>query len=306
MTAKTDTHNQTWRGLPSGTRAGVRISANWSVLFTLALFTYLLASSTFPLAQPGESTFGYWLVGALTTAVFVITLLAHELAHAAMARHHGVRVRGITLWILGGITELDDEPQTPRADLLVAAAGPVTSLGLGVISGILAWFIGGTGLLTAALRWLAGLTVMFAVFNLLPGAPLDGGRMLRALLWRHYQDRARAAGAARQAGRVLGSILIALGCLATIAGALTGLWLALVGWFIEAGAAAERVAGQVDQIKGLPADDMAASTLSSMRLIVPSFHRSVGRQVTFGPTRRGSTPSGMRGTRRHPRGDLRR
>jgi CBS domain-containing protein len=159
-----------------------------------------------------------------------------------------MQVKGITLWMLGGFTELDGRSPSPRADALVAVAGPATSIGLGAVSALLAWWAGGSGLLGAGLSWLASISVLLGVFNLLPGAPLDGGRLLRALLWWRYQDRARAGRVAARVGRVLGFVLIALGFLEVVAGSFLGLWLALVGWFIVAAATAE---GHLDQAEGL-------------------------------------------------------
>ena len=235
-------------GIPLGRWGGVAVSARWSVLFVLALFADVLATSALPAARPGHGTAAYWLVGVLTAAVFLVTLLAHEFAHAVTARHFGMQVKGITLWMLGGFTELDGRSPSPRADALVAVAGPATSIGLGAVSALLAWWVGGSGLLGAALSWLAGISVLLGVFNLLPGAPLDGGRLLRALLWWRYQDRARAGRVAARVGRVLGFGLIALGFLELVAGSFLGLWVAFVGWFIVAAATAE---GQLDQAEGL-------------------------------------------------------
>ena len=235
-------------GIRLGRWGGVAVSARWSVLFTLALFADVLATSALPTAAPGHSTAAYWIVGLLTAAVFLVTLLAHEFAHAVTARHFGMRVKGITLWMLGGFTELDGRSPSPRADALVAVAGPATSIGLGAISALLAWWAGGSGLLGAGLSWLASISVLLGVFNLLPGAPLDGGRLLRALLWWRYQDRARAGRVAAGVGRMVGFALIALGFLELVAGSLLGLWVAFVGWFIVAAATAE---GQLDQDEGL-------------------------------------------------------
>jgi Zn-dependent protease len=244
------------RAVPLGRWAGVSVRAHWSVLFTVVLFADLLAQSALPLAHPGASTFAYWLAGLLTSTAFLLTLLAHELAHAVVARHYRVKVERITLWMLGGVTELEGEPPTPRADALIAAVGPATSFAVGAVSAALVWTIGGSGLLGAALTWLAWVSVLLGVFNLLPGAPLDGGRLLRALLWWHYHDRARAAVGAARAGRMLGIVLILFGFLDVLAGAIGGIWLALVGWFIINGATGEQFAGQMERLRGLRADDV--------------------------------------------------
>jgi Zn-dependent protease len=246
--------------IPLGRWGGVPVSARWSVLFVLGLFAELLATSALPAARPGYPTGAYWLVGLLTAAVFLLTVVAHEVAHAVTARHHGIAVKGITLWMLGGVTELDGESPSPRADAMVAAAGPVTSIGLGAVSAALAWSIGGSGLLGAALIWLAGVSVFLGVFNLLPGAPLDGGRLLRALLWRHYNDRARAGYTAALVGRALGFVLIALGLAELIlTGSLAGLWLGFVGWFIVGSATLEAHVSQAVGLTGLTVRDVMTS-----------------------------------------------
>jgi Zn-dependent protease/CBS domain-containing protein len=246
-------------GIPLGRWRGVAVSARWSVLFILGLLADILATSALPAARPGEATGAYWIAGLLTATVFLVTVLAHEFAHAVTARHYGMGVKGITLWALGGFTELDGESPTPRAEALVAVAGPATSIGLGAVSGVLAWWAGGSGLLGAALSWLAAISVLLGVFNLLPGAPLDGGRLMRALLWRHYHDRARASHVAARVGRVLGFVLIALGFLELLAaGSFAGLWIAFVGWFIVGAATAEEHAGQAEGLKGLRVDDVIA------------------------------------------------
>ncbi len=246
-------------GIPLGRWRSVPVSARWSVLFTLGLFAYILATSALPAARPGEATGAYWLAGLLTATVFLVTVLAHEFAHAVAARHYGIGVKGITLWALGGLTELDGESPSPRAEALVAVAGPATSIGLGAVSGVLAWWAGGAGGLGAGLSWLAVISVFLGVFNLLPGAPLDGGRLMRALLWRHYHDRARASHVAARVGRALGFVLIALGFVELLATrSFTGLWIAVVGWFIVGAATAEEHAGQVEGLKGLRVDDVMA------------------------------------------------
>src|SRR6266568_6666748 len=160
---------------------------------------------------------------------------------------------------LGGFTELDGESPSPRADAVVAVAGPGTSIGLGAVSAALAWWAGSSGLLGAGLGWLAAVSMLLGVFNLLPGAPLDGGRLMRAVLWRHYHDRARASHVAARVGRALGFVLIALGFVELIAaGSLAGLWIAFVGWFIVGAATAEAHAGQAEGLKGLRVGDVMA------------------------------------------------
>jgi Zn-dependent protease len=247
-------------GVSLGRWAGVPIRAHWSVLIALVLFAGIISTVDLPGLRPGLSVTAYWVTGVITALVFFLTLLAHELAHAITARRYHLRVRRITLWMLGGLTELEGEPPSPKADALVAASGPLTSLALAGIFGASRWLLGGSGLTATALGWLAAINVALAVFNLLPGAPLDGGRLLRALLWWHSQDRARAARQAAGAGRILGMVLIGLGVLETLAGFIVGLWTALIGWFIVNGAASERYAVRAEQLHGLTVRDAMTPT----------------------------------------------
>lgn len=252
------------RHIPLGRYAGVPVNAHWSLLVILALLTQILATSTLPSALPGRHTAAYWLVGAAAAVIFLAALLAHELAHALAARRYGVPVKQITLWMLGGQTELGGEAPTPRAEAVTAGVGPATSLGLGGVFAGLAWLFGGSGLLGVALIWLAGVNLLLGVFNLLPGFPLDGGRLLRAALWRYQGDRVRATEGSARAGSVLGGILIALGVFTVLRGSVFGLWLALIGWFILASAGAERHAAGGHRLLGKVARDIMTTPPSTV------------------------------------------
>lgn len=246
--------------VPLGRWFGIPVAAHWSVLATMVVFAALIATVDLPARVPGLAAGSYWVAGGVMAPLFFVTLLAHEVAHAVTARHFRVTVHRITLWILGGLTELEGEPPTPRADALIAASGPLTSLGFGVIGVVAAWLARGEPLVAAALGWLAGINVLLAAFNLLPGAPLDGGRLLRALLWWRTKDRAGAARGAAQAGRVLGMVLIVLGVLETLAGGYLGLWTALVGWFIVSAASNERYSVRAESLRGLTVREAMSST----------------------------------------------
>jgi Zn-dependent protease/CBS domain-containing protein len=251
-------------GLPGsvslGRWGGVEVEAHWSVVVVVGLFAALLATATLPQGHPGDSRTAYWVVALGTTVVFMLTLLAHELAHALVARAYGMQVRRITLWVLGGVTDLGGPSPTARADAFVALAGPGTSLVLGAASAVLALAVGTSSLVGTALVWLASVSVLLAGFNLLPGAPLDGGRVLRALLWWRCGDRHRATVVAAHAGRLLGYFLIAVGLLNAMVGFGEGLWLLLVGWFILSGATAEQRAVGDEQLSGMTAADVMTST----------------------------------------------
>jgi len=236
---------------PLGRPAGIRVGAHWSVLLIMVLLAELLAQSLLPEAVPGLSPVVYWATGAAGSVVFLASLLVHELSHALVARHHGLTVDRITLWLLGGSTELPDDPPTPRSAFAVAIAGPVASLLAG------AGFLGLGRLLPAAvpavvvvtLGWLGWSNLLLAVFNLLPGTPLDGGRILQAVVWKLTGDRRRARAAAARAGHVLGLVLSAAGLVELLwFGSLAGLWLVGIGWFLGFSARAELAAGPAREV----------------------------------------------------------
>lgn len=235
--------------IPLGRFAGVTVGAHWSILVTLVVMAQLLAVDVLPADVPRQPIVHYWLAGNGAAVLFLGSLLGHELSHAVLARRYGTQIKQITLWLLGGVTQLEGDPPTPRADGLIAAAGPATSLVLGggfLLGGYLGSSAGVSALVVAALMWLAMVNLLLGVFNLLPGAPLDGGRVLRAVLWKRYGDRVRANRVATSTGQVLGFVLSGLGGLEVIiAGNLSGLWLILLGWFIVAAALTERAAGPV-------------------------------------------------------------
>ncbi|TMR04230.1 site-2 protease family protein [Actinomadura soli] len=226
-----------------GTILGIPVGMHWSVLVITALIADILARTVLPAADPAASAGTRWAVAALGAVLFLASLAAHEFAHALVARRHGVRVGSVTLWMLGGVAELDDEPPDARADLRIAGVGPLTSAAAAVL------FTGAAAagaaldvapVATASLSWLAAANALIAVFNLLPGAPLDGGRILRALLWRRRGDRTSASHAADRAGTTLGHAMIGGGLvIMLLVSWFNGLWLALVGWFIAGSARAE-------------------------------------------------------------------
>lgn len=254
-----------------GRIAGIPIGMHWTVVVIAALITDMLAAGWLPAVIPHESVGLYWAVAVAGAVLFIAALAAHEIAHAIVARRYGVQVRSITLWALGGIAELEGEPPTARADVRIAIAGPATSLAAGIVFGgaaILDRSWHGPAVVTAMLAWLSVMNVALAVFNLLPGAPLDGGRILRGLLWKRYGDRQRASRAAARSGQVLGIGICAIGVLELLAWrGIGGLWLMLIGWFLvtmaraeqQSDAAREALAGLLVRDIMLPHPDIGAA-----------------------------------------------
>jgi Zn-dependent protease len=227
-----------------GRIAGVNIGLHWSLLLIAGLLTAGLAGGRFPAEAAGYSNAEYVVAAAVTTAVFLACVLAHEFSHAIVARRETIGVDGITLWLLGGVTHMTTELTTPEAELAISGVGPLTSFVLGVVlggAGIALHAAAISPLLVAVLRWLGVINVVLATFNILPGAPLDGGRLVHAIVWRRYGDPLRATRVATRAGGILGAVLIAIGlaqfAFGTAAGG--GLWLVLLGWYLRTSARLE-------------------------------------------------------------------
>jgi Zn-dependent protease/predicted transcriptional regulator len=245
-----------------GTIFGVPVGVNWSVLVIFGLIAWGLSASYFPNAYPGNPVWAYVAAGVGAAVVFFLGLLAHEVAHAVLAIRNGVSVQGITLWMFGGVSELRGTARSPGADLRIAGVGPLVSLAIGLVFGTIAGGIALAGqrggLAFGAFGWLAVINVALAIFNVLPAAPLDGGRLLRAALWKWRGDRIWATVVSARAGRVLGAALIAFGLWRFLTGAaIGGLWLALIGWFlIGAAGMEERQARSEEALGGVRVSDV--------------------------------------------------
>jgi Zn-dependent protease len=230
-------------GIRIGRFLGIPVRVHPSVLLIAALITWSLAAEELPALAEGSAVAAYWGTAVVVAVLFLASLMAHEGAHAVVAQRHGVPVERVTLWVFGGVAWLGGEAPDPRADLRIAAAGPLASIAISFFFGATAAALdvaGAPALLVASAGWLATINVVLAVFNLAPGAPLDGGRVLRALLWRRWRDRDRAAITAARSGGVLGLVLVALGVFEALVGlVVSGLWLVLIGLFIRSAASRE-------------------------------------------------------------------
>jgi Zn-dependent protease/predicted transcriptional regulator len=202
------------------------------------------------------------LAGVIAALVFFLGLLAHELSHAVLARRNGLVVEGITLWLFGGVARLRGEAASPGAELRIAGVGPLVSLLIGLAFGGIAALVRivyHPGLLLGTLMWLGAINVALAVFNVLPAAPLDGGRLLRAALWKWRGDRVWAAVMSARAGRVLGLALVVLAFVLFFRDRTVGqLWLALIGWFLFGAAGAEERQARLGAVR--VADVMSRET----------------------------------------------
>ena len=240
-----------------GRLAGIDLAIHPSWLVIAFLITYSLAESLFPRQFPGWPAGTYWIVAGATAVLFFASVLAHELSHALVARRFGLKVEGITLFIFGGATTIDSDSRTPRDEALIALAGPATSLVLGAI------LVGGGFLIeqeqiAALVGWLGFVNVALGAFNLIPGFPMDGGRVLRAFLWRVRGDRLLATRNAAVVGRAFAYLLIGVGVFVALqpGGLLTGIWTALIGWFLSNAAEATLAqAGVEHTLRGVRVSD---------------------------------------------------
>src|SRR3984885_4337824 len=244
-----------------GSVRGIRIEANWSVAFIFVLIAFGLATLQFPSVNPHQGALTYAVAAILTAVVFFASLLAHELAHSLVALRYGLRVEKITLWIFGGVSQLSGDVPSPGAEVWIAGVGPLTSLVLGAIFLGAAGLFAGThpasasvaGVFETALAYLGVTNVALAVFNVIPAAPLDGGRLLRAIVWWRTGDRVKATVWASRSGQAFGWVFAAGGLYGFfVTRQWTWLWFAFIGWFLISAASAEAQQAVVTgQLRGI-------------------------------------------------------
>lgn len=216
--------------------SGIQISLDFSWFIIFFLIMWSLSAGYFPHAFPKEASSAYWIAGLAATLLFFASVLAHELSHSLVAIHHGLSVPSITLFVFGGVSQLSEEAKDPSSELKIAIAGPLSSV-------VLAGFFYGLSLLTgqfarpivvAVFSYLAIINAALAVFNLIPGFPLDGGRVLRAIYWAKKGSIQKATKLTSDIGKIFAIFMIIWGGLQVLAGALIGgLWLVFIGIFLR-------------------------------------------------------------------------
>jgi len=222
--------------------AGIDIGIHYTWIFALALISWSLAQGFFPQQYPGWNTLSYWITGLIAALSLFVSVLLHELAHSLVARARGMSVNSITLFLFGGVSNLQEEPEKPKIEFAMAIVGPLTSLALAGIFWGLTYTVGNKeSQFAAVLSYLTIVNLVVAIFNLIPGFPLDGGRVLRSIIWGTTKNLSKATNIAATAGIVFGWVLIAFGLFQLLAGNfLGGLWIAFIGWFLSSSADANR------------------------------------------------------------------
>jgi Zn-dependent protease/predicted transcriptional regulator len=239
------------RGISLGRMFGVQIHLDWSLLIIFALILFNLGAGVFPRWHPEWSGVVTWVVALSATVLFFASLLAHELSHAIVARRYGIPVNRITLFLFGGLAHLEAEPPSPKSEFWMAIVGPITSVVIGLLATLAgSWLahrnvpaelladpeatVRSIGPLATLLLWLGPINILIGIFNVIPGFPLDGGRVLRAIFWGTTGDLVKATRWAARGGQLVAWTLMALGVMSIFTGGLVqGLWLLLIGWFLN-------------------------------------------------------------------------
>ena len=223
-----------------GRIAGIRIGVNWSWLVVFALIVWTLAATIFPDSNPGLSEGTYLAMAVIAAVLFFVSLLLHELGHALVARRQGVEIEGITLWLFGGVAKFKGMFPSARAEFRIAVAGPLVSLGIGVFFVLIALVGDLPEAVDGVVGYLGYINLVLLVFNLMPALPLDGGRVLRSILWQTKGDFRWATIVAADVARVFAYLFIGLGLAEVFfLNSFAGVWLAFLGWFLLQAAGAE-------------------------------------------------------------------
>jgi Zn-dependent protease len=231
-----------------GRIAGIDITIHVSWLIILVLLTFSLASGYFPAAYPGQSSGTYFILGLVSTILLFVSVLLHELAHSFVARSRGLPVHTIVLFIFGGVSNIEKEPETPGVEFSMAFVGPLVSLLIGVLCyGVLFLIQGDHSFVTSTIEYLAFTNILLGIFNLVPGYPLDGGRVLHAILWKVTGNVPRATNITTIVGQIFAYLFIFFGILLFFTGnGLNGLFVAFTGWFLLNAAQTARTQSTLD------------------------------------------------------------
>ncbi len=283
----------TSRGVPIGRIAGIKVTADWSVLVIGVLLAWGVEGAAVPAVAKGTPEWLAWTVGGIAAILLIASLTAHELGHALLARYRGIEVEGIRLWLFGGVAQMSGDWMTGKTEMLVAAIGPAITFALAAVFVGVTWVLASVGapaLVVVVPEWLALVNILILLFNLIPAFPLDGGRILRGFLWMRRKNRMSATVAAARAGRVFAVVLAGIGVLDFFfLDPVGGVWLMLIGWFLDSTARGEAHGEQARHaLEGVRVGDV----MSKDPVIVPSWitvellveQYVMGHQFTTFPT----------------------
>lgn len=247
---------------------GIPIGLDYSWFLIFGLLTWTLAVSYFPSEFSNWPTAQYWIVGAATAIMLFVSVLLHELGHSVVAMRYKIPVRSITLFIFGGVAQIGAEPPSAMAEFWIAIAGPVVSFALAAFFGALQPIVTGVTPLLALVKYLTYINAVLAIFNLIPGFPLDGGRVFRAIVWGISHNLRRATVIAGNVGRLVGFLFIFAGVWLMLGGNfINGLWIAFIGWFLESAAVAQI---QQQQVQGLITGHKVSEIMSHNYTAIPT------------------------------------
>ena len=219
---------------------GIEIGLDYSWFVIFAILTWMLASSYYPAEFKNSSHFLYWFMGMTTAIMLFVSVLLHELGHSVVAQQYNVPVKSITLFLFGGVAQVGTEPPSAFAEFLIAIAGPLVSLVLMGLFCIVQPLVAGVAPLLGLAKYLAYINLALVVFNLIPGYPLDGGRVFRAIVWAITGNMRRATLIAANVGRFFAFALIFAGIWQMFTGNFGGgIWVAFIGWFLDNAASAQ-------------------------------------------------------------------
>jgi len=253
---------------------GVEIRAHLSWLIIVAIVMLSLASH-FTMSQPEWSLAWRWSAAFLTSILFFSSVLAHELAHSVVAMRYGLPVKSITLFLFGGVSEIEGEAKRPADEFWIAIIGPLMSLAIAGLGGAVCLLFGFKTFIGAITSWLAGINLLLAIFNMLPGFPLDGGRVLCSIIWWKTGNSFRATRSAARVGQGFATILIMIGIWLILGPGrdFGGLWLVFLGWFLFDAAGTSKNLLEIEQaLQGLTAADLMSTDFVQVAPNLPLSH----------------------------------
>jgi len=258
----------TRQNIPLGRILGIPIGLDYSWFLIFVLLTWTLGVSYYPAEFKNWPPLLYWLMGAVTAIMLFASVLLHELGHSVVAMRYKIPVRSVTLFIFGGVASIGAEPPSAIAEFWIAIAGPIVSLSLALLFSALKPATAGIEPLWGLVKYLAYINFALALFNLIPGYPLDGGRVFRSIVWAATKNMRRATLMAANAGRFFGYLFIFAGVWQVFTGDFGGgLWIVFIGWFLDNAAS-----GQIQQVmfQGLLAGHKVAQAMSSHCIAIPA------------------------------------